>query len=125
MGTRKELKVGDLVRVAGNSFASEYKPGKIRHHFKAGAVCEVLKVYEDSVLLEGPYRHDVRLSETKATALGTGSQTVRIHQVTFAVQAMLEREAIAMVRAGNLPKPRNKTPLAERMRRIYQYKNRR
>lgn len=79
--------------MAGNSFASEDKPGKIRHHFKAGAVCEVVEVYADSVLLKGPYRHGVRFGETKATALFlSGSQTVRIHQVTFAVQAMKKRD---------------------------------
>jgi hypothetical protein len=109
MGTRKELKVGDLVRVPGKSVAWW-------HAFNQGAVAEVLAVHGDDIA-------DVKgFSPKCGFAIAQGVPTACLK---LAKQAMLEREAIAMVRAGNYPKPRNKSALAERMRRIYQYKNRR
>lgn len=94
---RREIKVGDLVRVCGSSFTLPHKSGSIRHHLKPGTVCEVVLLFDgDKVDIRGPYRHDPRYNESKANFLNTtahGTQTMYLHQVLHAPQAMKARDA--------------------------------
>lgn len=84
----EDIKVGMLVRVAGRAFSGPQTSGYVRHHIKAGAVCEVVRVQGRSVDIVGPERHDTRYgNKPNGHTRVFHNQTVKAHQITRAKQA--------------------------------------
>lgn len=111
MSRNKVYKPGDLIR-------SNAK-GNTINDFKSGQVVEVIR-------MGGWDRCPGYVMAKPIGAKTEYAQSLRLTSVKLAKQAMLEREAHNLLRAGNIPKARNKTPVANRMRRIIaEYANRR
>lgn len=104
------IKAGDLVRVPGWT-SSRLCYG---HGLPQGAVC---------IVTEGPDRDGDFEVRHPSESFG---QLVHGSVLKPAKQAMAEREALRLLNAGNIPKPQNKSPVANRMRKHMQaYANRR
>lgn len=97
------FKVGDLVRVPGRSVSYRCHA----HDLPQGSVCVVRKVWSGV--------GDVEIQHPDKPYY----QLVHPTMLKLAKQAMLQREALRLVKAGSLPTKRNKTPLANRMRKYY------
>lgn len=105
-----QFKVGDLVRVPSRRKGV----GCYGHSLPQGSVCEVLRI-------EG--NGDVQLQHPGPLKY---QQIVHSSMLKPAKQAMAERKALRLLDAGNIPKPGNKSPVANRMRKhIQAYVNRR
>lgn len=97
------FKVGDLVRVPGRS-VNRLCHG---HDLPQGSICEVRAVWAVT--------GDIEIQHPEQPY----SQLVHLSMLKLAKQAMREREAQRLVKAGYLPTKRNKSPLANRMRSLY------
>lgn len=91
------FKVGDLVRVQGASFNTEYTDERVRHHIKPGSVCVVLSVGPYGASISGPCRYDSRpgrasLNNNVGNPIAQG---VHLDQLKLAKQAMKQRDLYA------------------------------